>query len=119
MARFREVGGTWLKSFEPDFGRSIVHQFRIDNSNSTNNLELENWNLYPNPTRDKFTISGKMNEAANIEIANYLGKVVKVLDLNERGIFVKEINLEGLSSGIYFIKISNSKGDIIKKIVKQ
>ena len=29
MIRFREIGGSWIKSFEGDFGRSIHHQFKI------------------------------------------------------------------------------------------
>jgi hypothetical protein len=29
-ARIREVGGGVVKTFEPDFGKSIIHNFTID-----------------------------------------------------------------------------------------
>ena len=29
MVRFREIGASWLKYFDGDFGRSIHHEFRV------------------------------------------------------------------------------------------
>ncbi|MBT5090277.1 MAG: T9SS type A sorting domain-containing protein, partial [Flavobacteriales bacterium] len=53
-----------------------------------------------------------------IQLTNNLGVVVQQFKIDEKGVLTKNIALEGLNNGIFFIKISNSKEDITKKIVK-
>ena len=118
MIRFREIGGSWIKSFEGDFGRSIHHQFKIGSPTNILDESLQNWEIYPNPTKNQFNIQGVITEATTIILTNNLGEIVQQFKIDERGVFKKNIALEGLSNGIYFIKISNSKEEITKKVVK-
>ncbi|MFK5981971.1 MAG: spondin domain-containing protein [Flavobacteriaceae bacterium] len=74
--------------------------------------------IYPNPTSNFITISTKENSFSAIEIYNILGK--EVLKVNTSNINQIEINLSDLSSGIYLIKIIDSKGtSTLKKLVKR
>jgi hypothetical protein len=87
--------------------------------------------VFPNPTQGKFQITNSKfqtnskKQIQNIEIVDLYGKVVEeiVCDLNfgaclEFGIWNLEFNISHLPSGIYFVKISASGSQIVKKIVK-
>ncbi len=118
MIRFREIGASWIKTFEGDFGRSIYHQFRAETVSSTFNQDQINWNIHPNPTKNEITINGLITEDTKITLVNNLGKTVQVLEINKTGLQTQIMNLSNLSNGVYFIKISNAKESITKKIVK-
>jgi hypothetical protein len=66
-------------------------------------VELKNFSLYPNPTKDKlyFNSSQIINR---IRIYNALGQLLGDYLLNDTD---GEINLSKLENGIYFIKINN------------
>lgn len=67
--------------------------------------------LYPNPNNGHFTIS--QDEAiGKIIITDALGKIVK--EINAETSFSQEINVEGVQSGLYFLKTSN--GSVTKMI---
>ena len=116
--RFREIGASWFKTFEGDFGRFIHHQFRVATATSIVDENLQNWGIHPNPTRNQFSIQGVITEATTVILTNNIGEIVQQFKIEEKGGFQKNIDLEGLSNGIYFIKISNSKEEITKKVVK-
>ena len=120
MVRFREIGASWLKSFNPDFGTNIVHQFTIGYGQSTTiQNKVENWNLYPNPTNDKFIIEGLSEGETQIVINDNLGKPVFNINILQTGFFTKDIDISHLENGIYIIQISNNTTTTTKKIVKQ
>ena len=71
--------------------------------------------FYPNPANNltKFTFNGTN---AQLKIIDILGNEVTVLQLEESG--VKEIDLTGISKGIYFGKlVVNNKVTSIKKLI--
>lgn len=74
----------------------------------------QSFTAYPNPTNGNITL--EIPETfinAKISVVNSLGVIV----LNTKARNLKEVlNLNGLSSGIYFIVISNEKG-IFKKLI--
>lgn len=74
-------------------------------------------NAYPNPFSDKITLKyGKQIES--VKIFNVIGEQIKSIDLVPTE-DKKEIDFEGIPSGIYFIRTYN-EGNIVetKKIVK-
>jgi hypothetical protein len=71
--------------------------------------------LYPNPTNSSFTISG-IEINSTISIYSIIGELVKSIQSNENK---TTIDLSDYSNGIYFIKIKNSTGEAIQKIIKQ
>jgi hypothetical protein len=121
MVRFREIGATWLKSFNPNFGTNIIHQFTVvgsAQSTSSNTHDME-WEVFPNPTKDKILIEGFSDEKTQISVLNNLGKTVIKTDNIQAGFISKNIDLSTLSKGIYFIEISNNKTITTKKVVKK
>ena len=120
MVRFREIGASWLKSFNADFGTNIVHQFTVGSGQSiTIQNKVENWNIYPNPTNDKFIIEGLSEGETQIIINDNVGKSVFNTTIPKTGFITKNIDISHLDNGIYIIQISNKMTAITKKIVKQ
>ena len=72
--------------------------------------------IYPNPARDKFTISGLTSDVNGIELSDIAGKSVYVQQFNSPQ---KEltINADDFENGIYFLKINSARNTIGKKIV--
>ena len=67
--------------------------------------------VYPNPTKNNFTITGISNQAT-ITIYNNLG--IKVLEQN----FIGETTINfNLASGIYMTKIASDKEEVTKKLI--
>jgi hypothetical protein len=80
---------------------------------SANENQTVNYVIYPNPTKESFTVSG-INTEAVIELYNSLG--MKVFEQK----FVGETNIiPTVSSGIYLAKITSDDKTVVKKIVIQ
>ena len=75
-----------------------------------NSSEL-NINIYPNPAEDKINIELKNETKGNIVITNQLGQVVKEMNIDGKEL---TIDVEDLTSGIYFINVSNQKMKFLK-----
>ena len=119
MVRFREIGASWLKTFNPDFGTNIIHQFTVGYSQTTiSTEEVNNWDIFPNPTKSSITIEGLSDGETNIILQDNLGKTIVAKKVSNSGFISEILNLEPFKNGIYFIKISNSKEEITKKVVK-
>lgn len=116
MARFREIGASWIKSFEGDFGRFIHHEFRIEDaiSNSESNV-INNINIFPNPANDELTLFGNFPNPPNLILRDNLGRIIKTMSLKQN-VSIHKIDISHLSKGIYFLSIDNVSS---KKIIKQ
>jgi len=74
-----------------------------------------NLNVYPNPTLDLIHIERVETTSLKIELLDYTGKNITAFTSNKQKI---SINLSKYPKGIYFIKITDSKTSIIKKVIK-
>lgn len=72
--------------------------------------------LYPNPANTTLTVmlNGTTAEKQRYTLSNYLGQVVKSETLDS-----PSIGLEGLSSGMYLLKIEDGNTIVTKKFIKQ
>ena len=104
--------------FDPDFGKFIIHEFRVVNTTSVVEEEKYNWRIFPNPTRESIFIEGFIKQKTSITILNNLGKEVMKMEVDFQGVISKQIDISHLPMGVYFIHIKNSTEKIIKKIVK-
>lgn len=79
---------------------------------------LSGFNLYPNPATTSFTIQGASNaEKIHYEMYNVVGAEVRVGDISSVGGFFNEkININDISKGMYFIKLSDGKNNSTKKL---
>ncbi|NOU17460.1 MAG: T9SS type A sorting domain-containing protein [Bacteroidales bacterium] len=75
--------------------------------------------LFPNPVNDELniTIETDKTETFSIDFINPQGQIVKNLKTDNTSYFKEKININNYSPGIYFIKVSNSKGFAVFKVV--
>jgi len=101
-----------FRSNKAVFYRCIAYNFTGDvNDQMANNYEVA---VYPNPAKDFLTV--EMPENSNVEITNAVGQVMM------RRFFEgakNVIDLQGLSAGVYVIKVSSEKGIETKRFVKK
>jgi len=70
-----------------------------------------NVNIYPNPTNNSINIIGV--EGGLIEVLNYLGQVVAVV---ENATNFQSINLSENNAGTYIVRIKTNDNIIVKKV---
>lgn len=84
------------------------------------NSLLNNVVIYPNPTAGVFNIAvngGKFSDVG-INVIDLQGKVVySISDKNTAASYTKQINLESLAKGIYYVKINTELGMKVQKLI--
>jgi len=84
----------------------------VDFLTSINEMNTSAIKIYPNPVKDNIVINGLPNSIVNINITDVFGKTVITTTTNSSNL--KQINLSGLSSGVYFLMINST--EVIKTI---
>jgi hypothetical protein len=85
-----------------------------------NKLEVQKFNLYPNPSAGKFNLSFTLpaGAQAKISILNMDGVSVYEENLPDfNGSYNKEIDLSGQTKGTYFIRVQQGDHSTAKKMV--
>jgi hypothetical protein len=96
----------------------VVDDFVINGTLATEEFDIKNAVIYPNPTNDIFNIGIGNSHLKTIEIIDVAGKIIlKKVDFQENNSEIS-LNLQTFSNGVYFVKISTDESFIIKKIVK-
>jgi hypothetical protein len=83
---------------------------------------IENLSIYPNPSRDVFNITFKVEKKQNLKVrlVNVIGEQLIAEDIEPFiGKYNKEIDLTGNAKGIYFLEIETENGVINKKLILQ
>ncbi|MTI21522.1 T9SS type A sorting domain-containing protein [Fulvivirga sp. RKSG066] len=116
------AGGSTLAS-GGSFGSSETTNFCVGagarSANSTVTREGQapaGFSIFPNPANNKVTIySGKM-KAPNYMIINTAGRIYQqgVITGNQ-----SEVNVSGLESGFYIVKVTDGENTVVHKLVKQ
>ena len=118
MARFRQLGASWIKIFEGDFGKFIHHEFQVNNNTTSIEEQVDTWAFYPNPSKNQVTIKGVSNGITDLILLDSLGKQLKKITFEINGVFQKNIDLSYLKDGVYTIKVITNTEEIFKKVVK-
>ncbi|QNJ98467.1 M36 family metallopeptidase [Constantimarinum furrinae] len=80
---------------------------------------IKNIVLYPNPTQGELILSNLTSEQlVSATITDVNGRIIQVIDLEHAGI-TTNINVEILSTGMYFVTIQGATTSVVKRIVKQ
>jgi Flp pilus assembly pilin Flp len=88
-----------------------VRVFNLSAVLSIDSFALKNTSMYPNPTNKEFTVRlGENIQFKKLRVYNTFGNCILESDQ-------KEVNIETLDNGLYFVEISTNKGKITKKIV--
>lgn len=104
-----------------DFNPPIItntFQTEFVNAMSVSEFESQNFFVYPNPTNNFVTISGKDNSQVidSIVITDISGKTVQTKSVN---MVTAKIDLSVFSNGIYFAKVKSGNNLSVIKIIKQ
>lgn len=90
--------------------RLVLGKKTISGSNDVD--ENTHFSIFPNPIQDAFQIKmNEQNDLISYEIYNSLGQILVKNKCNSN----EKINANGLSSGIYFVKIDNRVVKMVKK----
>ncbi|MCK7589577.1 peptidoglycan DD-metalloendopeptidase family protein [Subsaxibacter sp. CAU 1640] len=100
----------WQATYQ---GQTVTHSFNITGALGIGEEEFNNTSIYPNPFNNVVSISSPLKIEKAI-VVDMLGKQIKVISNNSEGI--KEINLETLSNGIYFLNLESDSGQ--RKTIK-
>ena len=83
----------------------------VKNTESTIESSAIEASIYPNPSRDNFTIV--CNDMTYVTVYNVIGN--KVMEANIKG---STYVINGLESGVYFVEIKTNEGNFVKRILK-
>ncbi|MGZ4053996.1 MAG: T9SS type A sorting domain-containing protein, partial [Bacteroidia bacterium] len=92
----------------------------ITGSGLSTSLSGETWNVYPNPTSGTFNlvITNTSFKELMISIVDIQGKeVYNYDDKNISANYSKQISLENLAKGIYYLKLNTGSQIVIKKLI--
>jgi hypothetical protein len=74
--------------------------------------------VYPNPTTGELRVTSDKLQIENIEVFDVYGRKIFSNHLITSSSHQK-INIENLSSGVYFMKLNTDKGEVIKRVIKE
>jgi len=72
--------------------------------------------IYPNPATTTINIECDSKQNLNLSIFNIVGECLLQRDFSSSK---EEINISNLPSGLYFIRLNNPEGSVVKKFVKE
>jgi plastocyanin len=82
-----------------------------------NELETDNFSIYPNPNQGRFIIQNGENEGEyTIEVIEITGKVVHTQQVYMTSNSTNVLNPKDLKSGMYLIKLINKKSNSIRTV---
>ncbi len=79
-----------------------------------NSIGKEEFSIFPNPAKDYVLLTFPKVVKAQLRILDVNGKLVKSSSISGDR---KQVNVDGLESGLYFIEIQNESNTIVKKLV--
>lgn len=102
-----ETSGTYqVRVIDPNGCSELSEQLII---NSVNEITKANWNIFPNPTNDRFIINGIENGNAPLIIYDMMGKMVMSKTISNG----QEIKVDSLSAGIYVVAINGTQRRLV------
>jgi len=83
--------------------------------------KLGNYTFYPNPSRGELFLSTSNSEieSVKIEIIDFLGRTIKIIDYEIQPFTENRVPVENISKGIYFVKLNTEKSSNIYRIAFQ
>lgn len=105
------AAGQYTLIVTDDRGEEVDSTFTIDNLMSVGEENKVSIVLYPNPASEELNIKGDKLHSALIYDLN--GRVVITKDLQKEA----SIDVSGMETGVYTIKIQSEKGEYVEKLI--
>lgn len=100
--------------YTSSYGVYLDFKLNVQPALSTDSFDPSNFKAYPNPVKDIFTISNN-NTITEVTVFNLLGQQVLSAKPNSN---VSHINMSGLTSGTYLIKVISDNQVKSIKVIK-
>lgn len=121
--RLRQVGGSYIEFFPPDFGSYHRYDFSVGFTLGVKEEELAHEiAVFPNPTSGITTIevSGSVYNDASIELYDLSGRKLLTEKMNATEFFAESfIDLSNMQAGTYIVRITTNQRVYTKELVKQ
>ena len=72
--------------------------------------------LFPNPANEYIMVQSSRFNVQSVEVIDVYGKVINVMNVTENP---TRINVHGLASGMYFVRVTTDEGTVTKTFVKK
>jgi hypothetical protein len=84
-----------------------------------NQFVTNDFSIFPNPATSEVYVDLKdyYGQKAQVDLLNTLGNVMQTQQIREVGSDLERIGLQGLSSGIYFIRVRTDQGETSKRFL--
>ncbi|MBO72711.1 MAG: hypothetical protein CMD35_03750 [Flavobacteriales bacterium] len=112
-----ELGKTDGVNFDNIDGTVSVDFIRFgDAANSTEEVVVEGFNVFPNPATDVLNVKFDATSATTVELTDLTGKVVSS-QLVQAGAVNTTFATADINAGIYFVNVKNEIGSTTQKVV--
>jgi hypothetical protein len=111
-----------LTAFGDCDDNTTCHDVLAHNSVGIDELGRNSIEIYPNPAKNYLTVEASAvdGNVLSIEISNISGQVVMDKALNDFNGYAKvQLDVSGLTKGVYFVKVFNSEVTTTKRLVVQ
>ncbi|TNE81145.1 MAG: PKD domain-containing protein [Bacteroidetes bacterium] len=83
------------------------------NRTSVEGVDAQAWNVYPNPSTGKFTVtwSSELN-VKSVQVVNALGQALPVAPQVQLGTKLMDVDASALTPGVYFLNILDNAGTL-------
>ena len=102
--------GTYVQNLQTVNGCDSTITLILDVNSSLMDVEHSELSFYPNPTNSKITFSSTIE---SIEVIDLTGRCVLTFS-NAR-----EINIESLPAGAYYLRLTNNDKAVMRKVIKE
>ena len=118
--RIKNLTGSTLKIFEPDFGDNLVYNFSIPTVVGLNELSYsQSLSIYPNPANTNMIIESSGFENAEWTIYDGIGRTVKSGLNSSQHLSKLKVDVSALSSGVYFVHMTKGRNIEVRKFTVQ
>lgn len=107
----------WGTQTKVSSGGTVVNTLCSTNGIEKLGMQKAEVRMWPNPANGVLTIELKDEEIKDIRLTDVLGKEVFVA--RNKSQEPRQIDISGLSEGVYFIEITTGEGRLTQKIIKQ
>ncbi len=102
--------GTYVQYFQTIEGCDSIITLNILSNVSLLDVEYEEISFFPNPTKNEITFSQAIEK---VEVIDLTGKAILTFS-NAR-----EINIESLPAGAYYLRLTNNDKAVLRKLIKE
>lgn len=108
------AGNDGIEYLEYKFDAGFISYFS-NQLLSVNENNFSDLVIFPNPAKNKVTIQSATNNFDSISIKDINGRII----ISSENVVSNEIDVSALKSGMYFITLASSNGNVTRKFIKK